>query len=223
MIEILQKSLLFKGLSTDEISEFVTNSDAFVKKYDKGSIIFDVESRPEYVYILLDGSIAICKDSISGKRMVMTNIDDVGDIFAEVYLFLKKESYDFYTISLSNSTKVLQIPKNIFIDNFQGQKYNKLAENMLSILSQKAYNLTQKLQILASGSLRQKLAKLLLSGMDKNNRVALGMTREQMADYLNVARPSLSRELANMQSEGYIEIKGQNVKILDPESLEYEL
>ncbi|MDO5096828.1 MAG: Crp/Fnr family transcriptional regulator [Peptostreptococcaceae bacterium] len=223
MLKILEKSPLFKGLSLEEIERFVQHSGSHTATYTKNQIIFDMQQKPEYMYVLLKGAIAICKDSISGKRMVMTNIDDIGDIFAEVFLFLPKESYDYYTVAITNEITLLKIPKTAFSNDPQDYIQHRLVYNMLIILSQKAYNLTQKLQILASGNLRQKLSKMMLDAMDEEGNVLFSMTREQMADYLNVARPSLSRELANMQTEGLIEVKGRVVKVLDPEALEFDL
>ena len=182
-----------------------------------------MHEKPEYLFVLLEGSISVAKDSISGKRTLITNIDDPGNIFAEVYLFLPKEHYDYYTLALESNTRVLKIPKSVFGSLGRENCNQKLVTNMLRILSQKAYNLTEKLQVLASGGLRQKLARLLLDGMDEDNNVILAMSRENMADYLNVARPSLSRELANMNAEGLIEVKGRQIKVLEPEELEMML
>ena len=39
--------------------------------------------------------------------------------------------------------------------------------------------------------------------------------REQFADYLNVDRTALSKELSNMQSEGLIEFKKNHFKLLE--------
>ena len=41
-----------------------------------------------------------------------------------------------------------------------------------------------------------------------------------MADYLNVARPSLSRELGKMQQEGIISLKRRQIQIKDQKRLE---
>lgn len=38
---------------------------------------------------------------------------------------------------------------------------------------------------------------------------------EQFADYLNVDRTALSKELSNMQSEGLIEFKKNHFKLLE--------
>ena len=221
--KILKNSPLFRGLTDEELEDFMQTSGASVRKLKKNEIIFDMEEKPEKMFILLQGAIAICKDTLSGRRIVMTNIDECGDIFGEVYLFLRKESYDFYTIALTGDTAILNIPKNIYVESSGKDYYHCLVKNILEILSQKAYNLNQKLSIVTSGSLRQKISKLLLTAMDQDQRVELGMKREQMADYLGVARPSLSRELANMQNEDLIDIKGQIVEVLNVEALESEL
>ena len=221
--KILKNSPLFRGLTDEELEDFMQTSGASVRKLKKNEIIFDMEEKPEKMFILLQGAIAICKDTLSGRRIVMTNIDECGDIFGEVYLFLRKESYDFYTIALTGDTAILNIPKNIYVESSGKDYYHCLVKNILEILSQKAYNLNQKLSIVTSGSLRQKISKLLLTAMDQDQRVELGMKREQMADYLGVARPSLSRELANMQNEDLIDIKGQIVEVLNVEALESKL
>ncbi len=86
---------------------------------------------------------------------------------------------------------------------------------MLSILAQKAYYLNQKLNILSSNTLRQKISKLLLRNSSKDGNVILKMNREELADFLNVARPSLSRELMKMQEDGLIKIDKNKIKIID--------
>ena len=44
-----------------------------------------------------------------------------------------------------------------------------------------------------------------------------------MADYLNITRPSLSRELGKMQEEGIIEFGRRQILVKDQEKLEYYL
>ena len=220
ILTILTKGPLFRGMDKDEIRIFLKDSASFISSYEKNEIIFDMHQKPEYLYVLLKGAITVNKDAISGKRTVVTTIDEIGDIFGEVYLFLPKEEYDYYTMATANKTEILKIPKTVFGSLGKEECNQKIVRNMLLILSQKAYNLTQKLQILSSGGLRQKLARMFLEAMDQDRQVLLGLSREQMAEYLNVARPSLSRELANMDAEGLIKVKGRQVEILQVQELE---
>ncbi|MFQ8823481.1 MAG: helix-turn-helix domain-containing protein [[Ruminococcus] lactaris] len=50
------------------------------------------------------------------------------------------------------------------------------------------------------------------------------MNREELAASLNAARPSLSRELSQMQDEGIIKMEGRkSIKILDYSRLQEDL
>ena len=59
------------------------------------------------------------------------------------------------------------------------------------------------------------MAVYLLGILDEDRRMALNTTREELADYLGTARPSLSRELGRMQDDGIIRLDGREVHILD--------
>ena len=47
------------------------------------------------------------------------------------------------------------------------------------------------------------------------------MNREQMADFLGVTRPSLSRELAAMRDEGLLQMEGRSIRVPDIASLNF--
>lgn len=217
-------SMLLRGMSSFDIAELLGCSGAFIKEYDKNQIIFNQEDKPRYLHILLEGSVIVCKDSVSGRRIVITNIVESWDIFGEVYLFLPKNEYEYYALSTAN-TKILCIPKEFFTKtcSTECKNHSKLISNMLGMLSQKAYYLSHKLQVLSSGTLRQKISKYLLDNCDENGAVKMSMNREAFSDYLNVARPSLSRELIKMQSDGLISIEGKFIKIINSKELEDEL
>ncbi len=219
MIEKIKDNILFKGLSQDEIEICLKCSDARLKDYDKNQIIFSQMDPPKALYVLIGGSVSVCKDTPDGRRYIVTNIEE-GDIFGEVYVFLKKADYNYYVLSNMNST-VLAIPKEYFFtacDN-SCNAHSLIIQNMLGILAQKAYFLNNKVQLLTSGSLRQKIAKYLLDNCNNKKYVKLSMNREQFASYLNVTRPSLSRELINMQEDGLIEVDRDMIKILDMDKL----
>lgn len=224
IVGLLDHSYLFSGMSSDDIEKVLTCSGALMKKFSKNDIIFDQFDKPENLFVLMSGSVAVCKDSISGKRVIVTVIDSPGDIFGEIYLFLPQNQYDFYTL-VTQPAEILVIPRGFFTKTCSNScdYHSKLIDNMLGILSQKAYYLSQKLQILSSGTLRQKIAKYLLDNCDNKGLVKMTMNREVFADYLIVARPSLSRELIKMQEEELVEIKGKNIKIVDVDALENEL
>jgi len=219
MIEKIEENILFKGLSREEIDNCLRCSKAKIKVYNKNEIIFSQMHPPKALYVLISGSVVVCKDSPDGKRYIVTNIEEK-DIFGEVFVFLDNVEYSYYVLSNTESS-VLEIPKEFFFATCElsCNEHSTIIHNMLSILAQKAFFLNNKVQLLTSGSLRQKIAKYLLENCNKMKYVQLSMNREQFSAYLNVARPSLSRELIKMQADGLIEIDRDMVKIVDYDAL----
>lgn len=221
MIYKLKQSPLFASMSEKDVERCLKCSGAEVVIFEKEEIIFLQSDAPCKLMILLEGIIAICNDSVSGKRSIVTTVDQAGELFGEVFLFLNKHEYDHYAQAVTG-VKVLTIPREFFFRTC-GEQCNyhaQLISNMLSILAQKAYYLNQKLQIMSCATLRHKIAKTLLRNLSDDGRVTLSMNREELADFLNTARPSLSRELMKMQEDGLIKIKKKEIVILQLDELQ---
>ena len=78
----------------------------------------------------------------------------------------------------------------------------------------------RKLNVLGFSSVQERIAAWLLQETDEKGMVELKTNREEQADYLCVARPSLSRTLMQMQKAGIIETRRNQIRILDKEKLE---
>ena len=105
-------------------------------------------------------------------------------------------------------------------DVCQPRAVQKIRNNLLTVFANKAYRMNQKLRVLGGGVIREKIACFLVEQQDKEGRINSSFSREEMADYLNVARPSLSRELGKMQQEGIISLKRRQIQIKDQKRLE---
>lgn len=221
MVHKLKNSPLFSGMSENDILNCLQCSRSEIVGYQKDEIIFHQKDEPKKLLVLVEGTIAVCNDSSFGKRSILATFNQGGELFGEVFLFLKRKEYDYYAQSVTAS-KVLQIPKD-FLYHTCGKNcgyHVKLLSNMLSILAQKAYYLNQKLQILSCDSLRKKIVKFLLDNCSADGNITLSMNREELADFLNTARPSLSRELMKMQEEELIRIKKKDINITDIEKMQ---
>lgn len=219
IISKIKDNALFYQMDDAEIEHSLSCCQAEIKSYDKNQKIFSQEDPPKSLYILISGSIVVCRDSLNGKRYIVTNIREK-EMFGEVYVFLEEEDYPYYALATLDS-KVLEIPKTFFYNERQRNcnGHNLMIRNMLKILAEKAFFLNNKVQLLSHGSLRQKIAKFLLEDIDESMNVKLNMNREEFADYLSVARPSLSRELNNMQKDGLIEVDRDIIRVLNYSNL----
>mgnify|MGYP003300158638 CR=1 FL=1 len=220
-LEMLKNSFLCKGLNDEEFQYFIAQSNIQLKKYRKNEFIFMELEKPEKLFLLVDGCISVYKDTMSGKVMPIADIEESGDVFGEIYLYMQKDFYEVNALAKREST-ILVIQSQIFQINDDDVPiaYYKIARNLLTTFARKAYLLTTKIQVLGSGSLRQRIARYILNCERENGVVKLTLTREKMAEYLNTTRPSLSRELSNMHKERLIEINGKTMKILDEEALD---
>jgi CRP-like cAMP-binding protein len=194
MEQAYKQCALFQNISDQDIEELIRCSGSQVKTYEKGEYIFDQYEEPKYMHILLEGDVSVGKDYADGKESHMTDFTRPGEIFGEILLFLGKETYDFYARA-NAPTRVLRMPRMFFTTQcaracgFHAQ----LNQNLLSIFARKAFFLQNRVQILSGASLRIRIAKTLL--MNEGGK-GLHMTREDMAGFVNAARPSVSREIS---------------------------
>ena len=81
--------------------------------------------------------------------------------------------------------------------------------------------LRTKIEYLSYRTLRARISAFLLDHLRESGRgkFDLPYTRAEFADFLNVSRPSLSREMGRMQKEGIIRFHRRHVEILDANML----
>ena len=143
----------------------------------------------------------------------MNRFETPETVFGEVYAFLQSTPYD-YSCRIIADAEILSIPATIFSDSAAlASVQTKITRNLLSILAHKAYFLNQKLLIFSSFTLRKKIAVYLLQQAHGQPKITLKLNREAMAEYLAVPRPSLSRELMNMQKDKLLTISKDTVSV----------
>lgn len=205
----LRQIPLFKNLTEKDLKILEENIKIEEKTYEKGSYIFNQGDIKGDLYFLIEGSILVAKFDSNGKRSIIQTFNNKG-IFGEVYAYLN-EPFDFSAL-VQKKSKILVIKEfRNLINEFMPKSF---LINYINLISKKCLVLSQKNQITNQFTLRQKIANFLLIE-EKNNKVKLKQTREELADFLSTTRPSLSRELSNMADENIIKISGKDIYILD--------
>jgi len=214
-------SSLFMGMKESEIEDCLKCSHARIVERTKGSFVFDETTNPEKLYMLVSGEVSVGRYTSAGNKIIVTTFQEPGELFGEVFLFLPQNRYDYYA-ELKETSKVMEIPKSFFYQRCEQGcgHHDKLINNMFSILAGKAYFLNKKMEILSGSGLRQKIARFVEQKSQGKAEVKLNMKREELADFLGTTRPSLSRELMNMQQEGILLVKKDLITVLNTEYLE---
>lgn len=203
----LRKIPIFKNLSEDEIKEIQAIATIKEKTFVKGSHIFKKGDIKEDFYYLEKGSIKVYKIDPEGKRYIIASFNKPV-IFGEVYAYLK-ESFDFWAEADKDSTVVVI---SDFRNLLRRLKSRSLGLNFIDLLARKSLSLSKKNQINSQSTLDKKIAAYILEN-EKDGILHLNISREELADYLAVTRPSLSRSLSAMAKEGLIDIKDRQITI----------
>ena len=207
-------------MTEEEIELCLKEAKADILGFRKGEMIFNQGDRPRYITMLVEGSIAVGNDSVNGKRSILGMFSTPGELFGEVFLFLNYDEYANYACA-SEPSKILEIPKEYLtrLGDKPSPLQNKMLSNLLTIFAERTYYLNNRLQVLSCSTLKQKIARFILQNMNDRDRVTLKMSREEFADFLNAARPSLSRELMKMQEDGFIKVVRKDLIVKNLEGL----
>ena len=224
LIEKLKENQLFYGLKQEEIKKIFTCSQAIIQKYEDKQTVFEKGDIIKNIGIVIDGGFNLVSQKYNGARVIVTTLE-FNDLFGEALIFSTAKTSP-YDLVCSGESRALFIPKAFFINVCPNScSFHKiLISNMLSILSDKIVMLNNKMKILNAETIKGKIAIYLLSIYKKTNKLTfdMPMKRQELSEFLNITRPSLSREFSNMQSDNIIEIYRSSIKILNLEKL-YEL
>lgn len=212
---------LFANISEEDLNTMLNCFHATVKTYHKDGLIANEGEPYNGIGVILRGSVIVSKVNEQGERVVISKFGK-GQMFGEMIAFSKRNKWPA-TVSALEETEVITVDLD-FIVNTCGNlcdSHRQLVMNMLTIISNKALMLNNKVEYLSKKSMRGKLAKYILEqrrGKATNN-FDVDMNRNELADFLNVSRPSMSRELGRMKDEGLIDFHKQTFRIIDKDGL----
>ncbi len=218
LVKILENVGIFKDMKADCIMTSIETTRYTVKKYKKQEIV-GIEGDPcQCVAVVLSGNLEVRKEFPAGHATTLTHLE-AGDTFGEVIVFSSENKYPA-TIEALTDSEVLFINIEEMMDLME--RCYMVTKNFLSILSNKILVLNRKTSILSHKTIDGKIAAFLMDLYKRQKTVTLmvPMTRKEMAAYLNIPRPSLSRSMAEMKERGIIDYYQNTVKITDLEKLE---
>lgn len=220
----LKNLYIFRELNDNEIDKSLHCSRAEVVEYKKGSYIFQQGEKPIYLYIIMSGTVQIGQININGRQMYAEYLRE-SSCFGETDLFLQKDGYNYSSVARTD-VKLLAVTRHFFAGVCQKKcaHHQKVIFNMLHIFAEAAERNATKIQLLSSGTLRQRIACYLQILSQGYPLLELPLNREEMAIYLNTTRPSLSRELSHLQDNGIIRLeKRKFIRIINSDLLQEEI
>lgn len=204
--KFLANTLLFRGVTPDEIESMMGCLDAQVKKYYKGEIIYHNGEYVKKAGLVLSGSVHIENDDLWGNKTLLSHVG-AGQVFAETYVCVPGEPLMINVVA-AEATEIL------FLNLGKGSCtcvkncgfHGRLIQNLLAISAQKNLNLSRRIFYTSAKSIRGRLLSYLSDQATRCGSLEFDIpfNRQQLADYLGVDRSAMSNELSKMQKEGYL-------------------
>jgi len=222
ILDAIKSSPLFRNIDDNSLAIMLDCLNPRTKKYRQREIIASYGQPFTGIGIIADGRIALTKEQYSGNRIIMGFLGE-GNIFGEMIAFSDSRTWPVTVISQEDST-VLYLPPDRITTTCSNTcaSHTTLILNMLGILSNRALMLNRKIEHISAKGIRGKISSYLLDAMrdSSDDTVVIPMKRHELADYLNIPRPSLSRELGLMRDERIINFSGAQVIVNDISKLE---
>ncbi|HYH02111.1 MAG TPA: Crp/Fnr family transcriptional regulator [Bacillota bacterium] len=219
--EQLSGCRLFQTMLANELVLMLDCLKPKLSGFSKNDLITIAGEQFGGIGIVLSGSVVVTKENLAGNRVIM-DILGPGELFGEMVAFSKHNVWPA-TIVAQNSCEVLFIPPEKIVGGCGNLcvAHRQLTVNMLRIVSDKAWALHRKVEYLALGSLREKISRFLLEQYRTTGKplFMLPLNRNELAEFLNTTRPSLSREFCRMRDEGLIEFHRSSIRIKDIQTL----
>ncbi len=216
----IRKVPIFSSLNQEEvqkIAEIISH-----REYKKGERILTDGDKLESIVIMHEGSAKAFKNTLDGREQILYVFTN-GDFFGEQNLFSDK--------SASYSVEALQSVKTCTLSKAQFQKllyqYPDIAIKIIVELGERMIRLENAMQGMGVRNVDNRIGGLLLEFAEKYGtkgkegiRIQLPLSREGIANYLGIARETVSRKLGQLENEGIIRsLNNKTILIIEPDSL----
>ena len=203
----IKNTILFRGMSEKEISDALEGLRAVTKKYKKGATILHAGSVTKRMGLVLEGSVTIENNDVWGNRTIFSHVGK-NQFFAETYGLLANEPM-LVDVVANEDCNILFLSIGSLGRGFPDQESwtAKIMSNLLIISTQKNLTLSGRIFHTAPKTIRGRVMSYLNSVSIQKGMTEFDIPfdRQQMADYLNLDRTALSKELRKMKDDGLID------------------
>lgn len=214
--EELARMELFSGIEPDELAGLLLCVGARRAEYKKDEFVFEEGDHVSDFGIVLSGHGRSVKWDASGKIFIVTMLEKGGVIGVLLAARRNRESSVF--VQAADDMAVLMIPFDKLIARCERacSKHEVLLRNYIAAVADKGLMLHERINCLLRPTVREKVMLYLRqASQERRSRIFdIPLNRNAMAEYLNVERSALSRELSAMKRDGLIDYHRNSFRLL---------
>ena len=216
----VKKVPIFSSLSNEEvgkISDLITH-----KEFKKGELLMHDGERSENIVIVHEGSAKAYKYTTDGREQILYVFSE-GDFFGEQNLLTDRTAT--YSVEALQTVRTCMFSKSQFQTLLY--QYPDIAVKIIAELGERMARLENAMQGMGVRNVDNRIGGILLEfaakyGIEEKEGtlIHLPLSREGIANYLGVARETVSRKLGQLENEGIIRsVNNKSILILDREAL----
>lgn len=185
------------------------------KTFNKGSVITTYIEKRKQICILLTGKADLIRYDLNGNKDIIESFA-ANNIFGEAF-YPVHTNHELFVLAMDKCEVLLFLYDDIHEKCRSNCKFHTtLVSNLLELVLSQAVHQNTRIEILSKRTIRDKLLTYfsILSSKNFTKNITLPISMTSLADYLSVDRSAMTRELKNLVDEGFIERKGNKVKLL---------
>lgn len=214
---VRKKSLLgekFKFKDATELYNYIKENGK-IHTVNPNEIIYKENQPIKYVYLLLDGIVKVYSIEKNGKELISQLIKP-NQMFGLMGLG-KQENYKNYSSAVTKSEIAMLTLEKFNEILYESREVNEM---IIDLLSESLGGMSQQLSQMAYGTVRYKTAQILLKLSQDNIEMRdIRIPRYELASLAGIAKESATRTLQDFKNEGFINIKGRSIVVLDRDKL----
>ena len=219
----LRRNKLFESFSDDELDLLFDALEAKMVIYDAQQMLIRQNEPIDSICIVIKGDFVEFETKKNGENIIRKSIVD-GDTFGIPQCFASNNLSTTNVMAVEQTTAIIIKKDDIF--NLAGETnegYKKFIQCLICYISDSMSNVIVNNEYISLKSMRGKISKFIYEKYleQKSFIVKLGVDRNGMAKYLNVSRPSMSREMIHMREEGIFMFNKDIITINDIDKLKY--
>lgn len=197
---------LLHDITPKELDEMQTLHGMHRHSYQKGEMILHSGYIAQEMGIVLSGSVHIENVNVWGTRSILHAVP-AGQMFAETYVMCREPLMVDVVCAEDAQVLMMDITALLREENRQKTWHPKLYHNLLMGAFQKNLALSNRIFCTTPKSVRGRVLSFLSyqSVRAGGAEFTIPFDRQEMADYLNLDRSALSKELGKMRRDGLID------------------
>lgn len=205
---------LFAGIPPEEIPGLLEGLGARQVRYRPGDLLIEEGSHVRDFGVVLSGRARSVKWDPAGQLVILTLLEAGSEL--GILLAARPERESPVSVQATEAVSALWVPCAHLLAPCERAGRGRLLRNYLSIAAEKGLVLHERMDCLLRPTVREKvLAYLAREGRGRRGLpFQVPLDRNAMAEYLNVERSALSRELSRMRRDGLIDYHRSTFRLL---------